>query len=260
MALPDYFIGVGDLKFAKLDPTTGLPLAFYDVGESPTVEWKATAEYADAFSTGKSGPNLQNLHALIKRTGMLSIKLTEKLAQNLEQFFHASKSSEAAGSYTANAAFPAGIVAGESYLVPGGHTGITALVIKDSAGSPATLVSGTDYTYNEAGLVTFVDLGSYVQPFKAFSYSYKKATILKIFSATPGDVCVLVDGLNLAPTAEKFWARFDRISFSPPTSISLKAGSSTGTTNTPQEYDLEGTALLGLGKTAIDGFGEYREY
>jgi hypothetical protein len=258
MALPKYFIGAGDVKFAKLDPATGLPLAFVDIGEAPAVKWDETVEYADAFSSGKSGPNLQNLHQAIKRSAALEIMCTEKLAATLEQFYHGTKTAEVAGSYTANEAFPTGIVVGESYLVPGGHVGITALVIKDSAVTPVALTLGTHYTFTEAGLVTFLSLGSFTQPFKAFSYSYKASTILKIANATPGDVCVLFDGVNLV-TNDKTWARFDRVSFAP-VGMALKDGSSAGTSNTPETFDLKGVGLLGLGKTATDGYGEYREY
>src|SRR6185295_571731 len=214
MPLPEYFIGAGDVKFARLDPVTGLPLAFWDIGESPEVKGEETIEYADAFSSGKAGPNLQNLHLAIKRSAALSIMATEKLANNLEQFYHGTKTSEVAGSYVAAGAFPTGLVVGDTVLIPGGHVGITALVVKDSAGTPATLVNNIDYSYTEAGLVTILNLGTYVQPFKAFSYSYKAAVILKIASATPGDVCVLFDGVNLVNN-EKIWARFDRVSFAP---------------------------------------------
>jgi len=259
MALPKYFIGAGDVKFAKLDPITGLPLSFWDIGESPEVRWEANVEYADAFSTGKAGPNLQNLHTVIKRTANLSIMATERLLANLETFYHGTKTSEVGASYSANQPFPSGIVVGDQYLVPGGHVGITTLVIKDSAGSPATLVLGTDYTFLPNGLVTFLNLGTYVQPFKAFSYTYAASTILKILSATPGQVCVLFDGVNLAPTAEKIWCRFDRIEFAP-VNMALKAGSVSGTANSPDTYELKGVALLGVNKVATDGYGEYREY
>src|SRR5262249_12899361 len=124
MPFPEYFIASGDLKFAALDVTTGLPLAWIDVGETPKIEWSGTVEYADAFSTGKSGPNLQNLHVPIKRTGALNLTLMEKLASSLEQLWHGTKSSDAAGSYTGNEAFPSStIVAGDTYQLPGGHAG-----------------------------------------------------------------------------------------------------------------------------------------
>lgn len=260
MPLPEYLIATGDVKFALLDLTTGVPLAWIDIGESPMVEWDATVEYADAFSTGKTGPNLQNLHVPIKRTGGLSITATEKLLANMEQLWHGTKSSEVAGSYTLNEAFPSStIVAGDTYLVPGGHAGITALVIKDSAGTPAT-VATNKYSFTDAGLVTFLDVAGFTQPFKAFSYSYKISNILRILSKTPPDVAVFFDGNNLAIPGQRIRAIFDRIAFAPATKVSLKAGSSAGTGNTVQEYELKGVAQLGIGKVASDGYGEYREY
>ncbi len=260
MSLPQYFIASGDLKFALLDPTTGLPLAWTDIGEAPMVEWDANVEFADAWSTGKAGPNLQNLHVPIKRTGGLTVMALEKLATNMEQFWHGAKSSEAAGSYTGNEAFPSSTIAnGDTYMLPGGHVGVSAVVIKDSAGTPAT-VATNKYSVNDAGFITFLDISGYTQPFKAFSYSYKLSTIVKILSQTPPEVAVFFDGNNLAQSGQRIRAIFDRIAFAPATKISLKAGSVTGTGNTPQDYELKGVPLLGSGKVATDGYGEYREY
>ena len=262
MPTPEYFIASGDLKLAFLDPTTGLPLNWVDIGEAPQVEFNPTVEYADAFSTGKAGPNLQNLHVPIKRTATLSVMAMEELIANLELFWHGTKSSETAGSYSVNAAFPSSTIAiGDTWLLPGatGHAGIAAVVIKDSAGTPITLANGTDYTVNDAGFVTFLAVPG-VQPYKAFSYTYKASTSLKIFSKTPAEAAVFFDGNNLAVPGERLRAIFDRVAFAPAAKIGLKAGSATGTSNAPQDYSLTGTALLGVGKVATDGYGSYFKY
>jgi hypothetical protein len=259
MSLPKYFIGACDVRAALLNATTGLPAAFVDMGEAPVVEWDQQVEYADNYKTSRNAPNMQDAHVPIKRTGSLMIQIKEQTAANLEQLLYSASTAPAAGSYTGNEAFPSGIQAGESYLLPARHVGITNLVLKDALAASLTL--NTHFTYDaNTGLVTFVNLGSFTQPFKAFSYGYALSTILKLLSATPPELGIMVDGVNLMVPGERFRAIFDRIQFDAASKISLKAGSATGTGNTAQEYELKGPALIGVGKTLADGFGEYRVY
>jgi hypothetical protein len=256
MPLAEYFIGAGDMHVALLDANL-LPLAFRNVGEAPSFEWDPTIEFADNFKTGKTGPNLQDLHAAIKNAAALTIMLKERTAANLALILGGKDTSEAAGSYVANAAFPPGIVVGETYQIPGGHVGVTSLVIKDSAGTPAT-VANTKYTVNpDAGLVTFTDITGFTQPFKAFSYAYVKSTVISVLEQALPELCVIFDGVNLAVPGERIWARIDRVAFAPTTKFQLKAGGAGGTANAVDEYELKGPALLVPGRSS---YGEYRSY
>lgn len=73
----------------------------------------------------------------------------------------------AGGAFVATA-FPSGIAVGDIMKAPGDKVRLSSVVVTDSAGSPATLVLNTDYeiTSAAAGLIKFLNLGSYVQPFK----------------------------------------------------------------------------------------------
>jgi hypothetical protein len=251
--LPEYFIGKGDVKLAKLD-VNGNPLAFSDRGETAVLEFDLITQYADNFRTGKTGPNEQDLHVPIKRELSVTLTLKETTDANLADFLHGTATPEVAGSYTAAGAFPTGILVGETYLIPGGHNGLSSVIIKDSAGTPATLVNGTDYTVNaDAGLITFLNLGSYVQPFKAFSYGYKAASGVSVMAQTPAEYCLVYDGINLAVPGEKTFVRIDRVAFMPAAKISMKC-------DAVNDYELKGVALLGVGKTQSDGFGTYRRF
>jgi hypothetical protein len=253
MSLPKYFILSGDVHVAKLD-VNSLPLAFRNVGEAPSIEWDATVEFADNFATGKSGPNRQDLHAAIKNTAALTLMLKERSAQNLELILGGSSSDDTAGNYTANESFPSGVANGDECVIPGDHVGISSLVIKDSVG---TTVTSTKYSLNpDAPLVTFLDVSGYVQPFKCFSYSYVLSTKVTLLEKALPELCVVVDGKNLAPGGERIWARIDRVSFSPATKFSFKSGSATGTSNTVDEYELKGVALIVPGRT---DYGQYRQ-
>lgn len=76
--------------------------------------------------------------------------------------------STVAGGAAGGAAFASGIVAGATVVFPGDRTRLSTFTsIVDSAGSPATLVSGTDYEVdNQAGVIKFLNVSGYTQPFK----------------------------------------------------------------------------------------------
>lgn len=60
--------------------------------------------------------------------------------------------------------------------------GVSALVVKDSTGTPATLVEGTNYTINASfGRIDFINVTGFVMPLKA-SYSYAASSNLKMLT------------------------------------------------------------------------------
>jgi hypothetical protein len=84
-------------------------------------------------------------------------------------YFFGSKATVAGGAASGVAFVPAsGIVAGAYVPFPGDRTNLSTFTsIVDSAGTPATLVNGTDYEVdNQAGLVKFLNVAGFTQPFK----------------------------------------------------------------------------------------------
>lgn len=252
------YIGTGNVSVALLDSSDN-PKAFTDLGEVPMVEIDPSAEFAESFATTKNQPNRRDLNILIKPDVTLTLTLSERQLLGMELAAFGETSSEVAGSYTANEAFASSaIVAGETHLVPGGHVGLSSLVIKDSAGSPVT-VDASKYSVNpDAPLVTFLDVAGFTQPFKAFSYSYVKADKLKLMSKQPLPMCVVVDGKNLAAAStERWFTRLYKMSFKPASKLSVKSGSEQGTGNSFALYEITAVPLVVSGK---DEFGEQRIY
>ena len=260
MALPEYFIGAGDIKVSFLD-ANGNPTTWRDVGEVPQVEYGQSAEFVDNFKTGKTGPNLQDLHVLIRRTGNLSLQLKEKTKDNLALILHGTTVSEAAGSFNTPVVLAVSLAVGDMVQVPGSHMGITALVLKDSAATPVTLVAGTDYDFDgDSRMITIKNITGFTQPFKVFSYSYKASVGAKMSSETPLPCAVIFDGINLAVPNQKVWARFDNVTFAPSATYALKAGGAGGTANEVAMYEVAGVCQLKPGNVQADGYGEMRTY
>jgi hypothetical protein len=79
------------------------------------------------------------------------------------------------------------------------HPKISAVTVKDSAGTPATLVLNTDYSIDSAdyGRIKILDLDSYVQPLK-IDYTYAGRTRVKPFSITGVTRGIIFDGQSTA--------------------------------------------------------------
>src|SRR6201987_5989009 len=157
MSLREYFIATGDIKVSPID-VNGDPTTWRDIGEVPVVEFNPQVDYADNFSTDKTGPNVRDLHVPIKRTSQLMLTMKERSKQNLEIQLHGESDSEAAGTMSAPFSLQADLEDGDVILLPTDHVGITDLVLKDSAGLPVTL-DGDNYTFDgESKLITFIDV------------------------------------------------------------------------------------------------------
>lgn len=103
--------------------------------------------------------------SMVKGTGKLVC--SQHSMDLLALYFFGTKSTVTGGA-ASGAAFTSGIVAGAIVPFPGDRTRLSTFTsIVDSAGSPATLVNGTDYEVdNQAGVIKFISVGSYTQPFK----------------------------------------------------------------------------------------------
>lgn len=256
---PEYFIGTGDVHFSPLD-ANGEPTEWFAMKEIPVVEFSLNVDFADNFATGKAGPNLQDLHVAVKRTGQLMLQMKERLPKNLEFMVHGESSSENAGNMNAAFDLPGGQVAGKTILLPGDHVGVTNLVLHDSAGVEAVL-DGDNYSFDgESKLITWIDLAGLTQPIQVISYAYKASTSTKLASKTPPDVAVLFDGQNLAVAGQKIWAMIKRVNFGAAAKFSLKAGGDQGTATTADSNELTGVVQLKPGDDQSDGYGVYKTY
>lgn len=125
----------------------------------------------------------------------------------------------AAGTVT-NETLPSALVVGD--IVKTQKPKISSVVVKDSAGSPATLVANTDYRIldAEAGMIEILGLGSYTQPFKV---DYANALVDNIPMFTTG----LVErwfrfiGVDTADANKKKMIDFYRVSFDPVETMAL---------------------------------------
>jgi hypothetical protein len=182
----NYFSGQGQVLVAKRS-SAGIPGSFFLMGNVPKFEVKPAMERRK-HRESQSGQRLIDKVQTTTKSGTLDMTLEDIRKDNLTLLLSGKKVTLSAGSYTSGSpdTFPAGLVVGS--IAKLSRPNVSSLVIKDSAGTPATLTLGTHYRILDAkhGTVEILSLGALVQPFKA-EYSYASTDIITAFEANDDD-------------------------------------------------------------------------
>lgn len=173
--------------------STGKPGALTQVGDAPALQLKLTASL-DKRTESMTGQRVQSAALQKSKEATLSMTLNYFGSKQLALGLYGAVNTVAGGTATAEA-FPTGLAVGDSAILS--KPNVSGLTVTDSAGTPATLVSGTDYELASAasGIVTLLNLGSYTQPFKA-AYTYAGSTDLSMFNVAPPTRYLVLDGIN----------------------------------------------------------------
>lgn len=172
-------------------------------------------------------------------------------------YFFGSKATVAGGSVSAVSFVPAsGIVAGAYVPFPGDRTNLSTFTsIVDSAGSPATLVQGTDYLVdNQAGMVKFLIVSGFTQPFK-ISGTQDAGNQVGAFKVRTQEMWLRHKAINIAESDN--YGVFDayRCMIDPAASWQLISDG-----NEPQKYELTFEILKDTTKSASSDGGQYFRY
>jgi hypothetical protein len=152
--------------------------------------------------------------------------------------------------------FPSGIAVNDVVPVPGGFSNLESLVITDSNGTPATLTAGTHYTVDLAsGLVTFLNLGAFTQPFKAAGSENDNFHVISIGTATKKEKFVRFSGVNVADEDQKpHIIDLYRASFKPTKVAPKQTGSDVAT------FEFDVPLLADPNAPFSEDFGQYGRY
>ncbi|HEX8773257.1 MAG TPA: hypothetical protein VF735_06590 [Pyrinomonadaceae bacterium] len=247
------FSGRGKIMMALRD-SNGNPGAFYYVGETPKLDVNMEVE-KEEVQESSSGNDLTMLTRRKAKKGKMSISLRDIQQANLRLLLSGENANQASGSYSGSNydTFPTGLVVGDYVRLQ--KKNVSSFVLKDSAGSAATLVLDTDYEIVDAdrGLIKILSLGSYTQPFKA-QYSYALTKAVTMLTGTNPEYFVWLQGLNTtrSPFA-KGDGEFYRVTFDPAKSLAL-------ITTEVSSFEIEGDVLRDstrVDNTAFGGFGRW---
>ncbi len=227
----------------------GKPGKLRDVGDAPvcTVELATTTENR---TESRSGNRLTSATLQTGKEATISLTLNWANGENLALGMYGRISNTAAGSVTGEV-LPSGLVAGDEIALA--HGGVSALVITDSAATPAT-VPGANYSLESAngGVVKILDIGAFTQPFKA-AYSHTASVDATMFTETPPERYLFLDGINTVDNSAVLVDLY-RVKFNPAGSIPL-INEGFG------QLELTGVVLFdseAAADTALGGFGRMR--
>lgn len=182
----NYFSGQGQVLIAKRS-SAGIPGPFWLAGNAPKFEVRPSMDRRE-HKESQSGARLIDKIQTTTKGGSLDITFEDIRRDNLALLLSGKKVTLAAGSYTSGSpdTFPSGLVVGS--IVQLSRPNASSIVVRDSAGAPATLTAGTHYRVLDAehGFIEILSLGGFVQPFKA-EYSYGQTEIVTAFEANDDD-------------------------------------------------------------------------
>lgn len=242
-----YFIGQGRVYVADRD-TSGNSKSFRDCGDVSSLKFSLSTDVVE-HNEHTSGQKLTDLRIERKKSASMQAIIDEFSKENIALSCRSTAGTIAAGTVTAEVFTPTGVVAGEIYRTV--KPVVSSVVVKDSAGSPATLTLGTHYTIEDAkaGLIKFVNVAAFVQPFKV-DYSNGLVDNVPLFTTGLNEKWLRFVGLNGANSDKKVMVDLYRVAFDPMKDFDLIGDDIT-------KFSLDGSVLYDSTKVADAVLGTF---
>ncbi len=188
-------------------------------------------------------------HRMVKqKSATVNLTIEEFTKENLALALYGNHVVGTPGTVTAEPVGGATPIAGDRYFLA--HPKVSTLVVVDSAGTPATLVLGTNYTADlDFGALQFLDTTGFTAPFKA-SYAYGVATEIGIFTQALPERFLRLEGINTAQGNAKVLVELYRVAFDPLKEISFIS-------DEYNKFELEGSLLADTTKPFDAVLGQF---
>ena len=233
----------------------GKPGPLQEVGDAPKLQLKFTADTSDRTES-RSGNRVQSARLQKGKKAELSMTLNYFGAMQLALGLYGKVNTVAPGTITGEV-FPDDLAVGD--VVALDQPNMSDLVVTDSAGTPKTLVEGTDYQLvsARASLVRILGLGTpaYTQPFEG-AYSNGGSIDVSVFTDVIPERYLLLDGINTVdgedygkPVIARVW----RCNFNPISQLDLISDDF-------GQLELDGAVLyddINAADSNMGGFGKF---
>lgn len=195
MNVETYLYGQGRISMALRDAITGVPGRYVYVGDVSACTTKLTAEKAKHVESN-SGQRGTVRSFSIGKSCELDMTWHQFDTDNLAILLQGTAQATVAGTVTAET-IAGPLAAGDVFYLQ--NPGVSNVVIKDSTGTPKTLVLDTDYVIEDAafGRCRLINIGTYTLPFLA-DYSYAARKSVGMFTTGQKEYALRYEGVNLA--------------------------------------------------------------
>jgi hypothetical protein len=233
--------------------TNGNPQNMRWIGNCP--ELKIALELSSLeHKESWSGSNLTDARMDVEKKANVSFSLESIQKENLALAFRGSMVDVAAGSAVTDEVLGAGVTTlAVGDLLRLAKRNVSTVVIKDSTGTPKTLVAGTNYRLNaKAGAIEILDLttgGTFVGPLKA---SYTPGATKEVGLFTTGSVpyYLFFEGLNTADSNEPVLVDLFKVLIDPSKQFDL-------ITDEYAKFPLEGSVLMDSSRASSSVLGQF---
>lgn len=210
----------------------------------------AIASTSVTHMSKRQSVRVKDLDVVVEDSVTGTIKWSTATPDLLKQALFGAKAAVAAGTLT-GVSLGAALSVGNIVKIPGDYRDITLTFIKDSAGSPATLVEGTDFTIDRAaGMVTILNLGAYVQPFK-ITGTAGVGTGVGLLNERKFEKWLRFKGINVADGDNSFTMDLYKVQIKPTKALALLA-----TGSEPTVFEIEFECLKDSTKSSTSTFGQ----
>ena len=214
----EYLFGKGKVMLLERDANGVVSEGLY-VGNCPELRFSSAAEKLKHFES-MTGTNAQDREIITQITMEMSVTL-ESIADETLAVLVWGETNAIAAAAAQSHFFPSGITNGQTHIIPNAWN-ITSPVLKDSAGSPATVDSADYQLDTDFGSIKFVDVTGYTQPFE-LEYDKGAAVGIPLLKTTQPQRFLRFEGKNLGNPglsyADTFIVELYNIGFDPPADI-----------------------------------------
>lgn len=244
-----YFFGKGRVSLGTKDATTGLFKVFTWLGNVASLTCSLEVDKL-THNESYTGQNMEDVSLITAKKSNFVARVENFDVDALAFGLYGNKVTVAGAAITAEP-LPSGLVVGDEVATK--QPKITSVVVKDSAGSPATLNLTTDYTIEDAimGRLKIVSLGAYTQPFKV-DYTYGARKDVGMFLNAAPERWLRYEGINLANGGSKVIFDLYKVQVDPMSELPFISDG-----NTVGGYDMKGGALLESLIASNDALGQF---
>jgi len=243
-----YFSGQGIL-YAAIRQANGKPGKLFDMGNVPNMKIALKTDVS-VKKEARTGFRLPVSRLTKGNEAELNITLDEFNLDNLALALYGSLVTKAAGTVTGEV-LPSGLVAGDRVQLA--NPKVSAVVVKDSAGTPATLALTTNYTVDaDPGHLLIVSPGALIQPFKA-DYSYASSKKMGAFTTAPPERMIILEGMNTLDANRRVRVTVFRALMDPASDLGFIQ-------DDYAKLDLKGSVLADGTRLSTDPLGQFLSY